>query len=33
LTINWMNTPWDPGVMYGELSKEEGEYSEIQVPS
>jgi hypothetical protein len=28
-----MNTPWDPGIMYGALSKVEGECSEVQVPS
>jgi hypothetical protein len=33
LTINLMNTPWDPGIVYGALSKEEGECSEVQVPS
>jgi hypothetical protein len=28
-----MITPWDPGIMYGEFSKEEGECSKVQVPS
>jgi hypothetical protein len=27
-----MNTPWDPSIMYGTLSKEEG-HAEVQVPS
>jgi hypothetical protein len=33
LTIILINTPWDPGIMYGALSKEEGECSGVQVPS
>jgi hypothetical protein len=32
LTITLMITPWDPGIIYGAFSKEEGECSEIQVP-
>jgi hypothetical protein len=33
LTIILMNTPWDPSIMYGALSKKDGECSEVQVPS
>jgi hypothetical protein len=33
LTIILMITPWDPGIMYGKFSKEEGECSKVQVPS
>jgi hypothetical protein len=33
LSIILMNAPWDPGIMYGALSKEEGECSEVQVSS
>jgi hypothetical protein len=33
LTIILMITPWNPGIMYGALSKGEGECSKIQVPS
>jgi hypothetical protein len=33
LTIILMIISWDPGIMYGALSKEEGEFSEVQVPS
>jgi hypothetical protein len=32
LTINLMNTPWDPGIMYGALSKEQGACLEVQAP-
>jgi hypothetical protein len=33
LIIILMITLWDPGIMYGALSKEEVGYSKIQVPS
>jgi hypothetical protein len=33
LTIILMITPWDPSIVHGAFSKEEGECSELQVPS
>jgi hypothetical protein len=33
LTIILMSTPWDPGILYGALLKEEGECSKEKMPS